>query len=279
MFKDDFSDPDSGWDVASNQYGSTGYDNGIFVIKIDKPSRWKWANPNQTSYDEASVEVDVALAGGPTGSEFGIICRDQGDNANMMMAIISADGYYGIYAWKDSEDQLLTGGGKLKKSSAIRLGKAINHIQFACAGSQYSLIVNDEPVDSISNELFTSGAVGLIAGSPSDASGTVVHFSNFVVTGPGKATELYQDDFSDPGSGWDTYLNDNGSTDYKNGKYEITVVVESHLLWGKPGQSFDDAAVAVDAAPIAGPQENEMGVICRYADSKNFMYASIGSDG
>ena len=90
---------------------------------------------------------------------------------------------------------------------------------------------------------------------------------------------LFKDDFNDPSSGWDTYLNDNGSVDYKNGKYEITVAVASYLLWGNPGQSFDDAAVAVDAAPTAGPQENEMGVICRYADAKNFMYASIGSNG
>ena len=35
----------------------------------------------------------------------------------------------------------------------------------------------------------------------------------------------------------------------------------------------------VTAGLARGPQENELGVICRYQDKKNFMYASIGTDG
>jgi hypothetical protein len=37
--------------------------------------------------------------------------------------------------------------------------------------------------------------------------------------------------------------------------------------------------VDVVAGAAAGPQENEMGVMCRYQDIDNFVYGSVGSDG
>jgi hypothetical protein len=35
----------------------------------------------------------------------------------------------------------------------------------------------------------------------------------------------------------------------------------------------------VDARKIAGPDENDFGVICRYKDEQNFYFFTVGSDG
>ncbi|MDO9028186.1 MAG: hypothetical protein Q7U68_04925, partial [Candidatus Roizmanbacteria bacterium] len=90
----------------------------------------------------------------------------------------------------------------------------------------------------------------------------------------------FQDDFSNPGSGWDTYQDSDGSADYSNGSFRIKVTSASYLLWTNPNQSLqNDISIHVEATKAGGPDDNEFGVICRYQDSDNFYYLFITSDG
>ena len=90
----------------------------------------------------------------------------------------------------------------------------------------------------------------------------------------------FQDDFSNPGSGWYTYQDSNGSADYSNGSFRIKVTNTSYLLWANPNQSLqNDISIYVDATKAGGPDDNKFGVICRYQDSDNFYYLFITSDG
>ena len=117
---------------------------------------------------------------------------------------------------------------------------------------------------------------------PTQSSGTVAAPTTSAqpTTSSGGAAALFQDDFSDPNSGWDSGSSLNGSTDYGSGDYVIRVETKQYSLWANPSRSFDgDVSVEVDAVPVTGPDANEMGVICRYQDVDNFMYASIGDDG
>lgn len=102
------------------------------------------------------------------------------------------------------------------------------------------------------------------------------------IAGPGFPPDLvqFQDDFSNPGSGWDTNQDSNGSTDYSNGSFRIKVTNTSYLLWANPNQSLqNDISINVDATKAGGPDDNKFGVICRYQDSNNFYYLFITSDG
>lgn len=102
------------------------------------------------------------------------------------------------------------------------------------------------------------------------------------IAGPGFPPDLvqFQDDFSNPGSGWDTNQDSNGSTDYSNGSFRIKVTNTSYLLWANPNQSLqNDISINVDATKAGGPDDNKFGVICRYQDSDNFYYLFITSDG
>lgn len=90
---------------------------------------------------------------------------------------------------------------------------------------------------------------------------------------------LFQDDFSDPGSGWDSVRTDDGVTDYENDAYRIFVNTDNMDVWANPGLSFTDVRIEVDATKAGGPDDNDFGVICRYEDVDNFYFFIISSDG
>jgi hypothetical protein len=90
---------------------------------------------------------------------------------------------------------------------------------------------------------------------------------------------LYEDDFSDPGSGWDQIFDEYGTNDYKDGSYQILVSKDNYFLWSLAGKSFDDVRIEVDITRIEGPEDSEMGIICRHTDDENFYFAVISPDG
>lgn len=91
---------------------------------------------------------------------------------------------------------------------------------------------------------------------------------------------LYQDDFSDPGSGWDRITVENGITNYADGAYQIEVNEPYVDLWANPGLKFEDLHIQVDAIKAGGPDDNVFGVICR-SDTRgdNYYFFVVSSDG
>ena len=91
--------------------------------------------------------------------------------------------------------------------------------------------------------------------------------------------KLFQDDFSNPESGWASW-NDNGSIiDYHLGSYRIYVDKPNTVYWSTPEKIFRDVTIEVEAAKVGGPDDNVFGVICRYQDADNFYLLTISSDG
>ena len=106
----------------------------------------------------------------------GLMCRAV-DGENYYQFEISSYGYFGINKIIDNEwHELLS----WTKSDAIEDGKSRNHIKAVCSGNHLSLILNDVVLGSAIDKEFSSGSVGLTAGSfeytPAD-----VLFENFVV--------------------------------------------------------------------------------------------------
>ncbi len=59
----------------------------------------------------------------------------------------------------------------------------------------------------------------------------------------------------------------NGSSGYRGGRYFIRVDSPRYQPWSRAGQDFSaDVIVNATAGSVAGSQENEMGVICRYVE-------------
>ncbi len=180
LFQDDFSDTSSGWDRVSVEDGVTDYADGAYRIFVNTSDSDVWANPG-LKFDDVYVEVDATKIGGADDNDYGVICRYQ-DGDNFYFFVISSDGYYGVGKVLQGEQQLI-GVESMPPSEVIKKGNVTNRLRAGCVGSKLSLAINDEPLAEYDDTDFTSGDVGLVAGSFSDA-GVDIHFDNFVVLKP-----------------------------------------------------------------------------------------------
>ena len=91
---------------------------------------------------------------------------------------------------------------------------------------------------------------------------------------------LFQDDFSDPGSGWDRISQQpSGALAYEDGSYRIFVSESYRMLWASPGLNFVDVRIEVDATSLTALQDDNFGVISPAKDKDNFYFLVISSDG
>jgi hypothetical protein len=91
---------------------------------------------------------------------------------------------------------------------------------------------------------------------------------------------LFQDEFSDPSSGWKRRPQDpDGSLGYSEGVYRIQVNGADKILWAGPGLTFADLRMEVEAAQVAGAEDSDFGLVCRAVDPANFYFFAISSDG
>jgi serine/threonine protein kinase len=180
IFQDDFSDPNSGWDLVQETDRITDYHNGVYRIFVNKPSYDVWANPGLNILDMV-IEVEATKVGGPDDNDFGVICRYQDIN-NFYIFTISSDGYYAI-AKKMNGDRVLIDMEKMEYSDIIYQGNATNEIRVDCVGDNLVLTVNGQTLKVATDPDFTSGDVGLIAGTY-DIPGTDIYFDNFLIKHP-----------------------------------------------------------------------------------------------
>ena len=90
----------------------------------------------------------------------------------------------------------------------------------------------------------------------------------------------FQDDFSNDATGWPRIRTDEGITDYEDGVYRILVNLDNQDYLGTPGlSSLSDVRVEVDATKVAGSDDNDFGIMCRYQDNNNFYQFFVSSDG
>lgn len=89
---------------------------------------------------------------------------------------------------------------------------------------------------------------------------------------------LFQDDFSRQTTGWDRMLVSEGIMDYDAGGYRILVNALQTNFWATPRRSFSNVRIEVDTGKLAGPDENRIGVICRFHQN-NYYFFIISSDG
>jgi hypothetical protein len=183
LFQDDFDNPRSGWGAEQRERFERGYERGEYFIQLYEPNWFAWAHPGK-QFDDVSVEVDVYLNSGSHDSHFGVFCRHV-DLDNFYYFAISADGYYAIFRRVDGGVlEVLTGDGSgMTYSPAIRTDRQTNRVLAVCQADELALHVNGELLEMVIDDTYTSGDVGIGAGT--GAQGDVrVQFDNFLVTKP-----------------------------------------------------------------------------------------------
>ena len=95
---------------------------------------------------------------------------------------------------------------------------------------------------------------------------------------PPSGTILFQDAFDVNTTGWDRFANDGGIMDYFESGYRILVLIPGLNFWSTPGKNYRDVRIEADVLKLAGPDENRMGLMCRYQDG-NYYFFIISNDG
>lgn len=89
---------------------------------------------------------------------------------------------------------------------------------------------------------------------------------------------LFQDDFAQQTAGWDRMLVNEGVMDYDSGGYRILVNALQTNFWSTPTKNFADTRIEVDTGKLAGPDENRIGLLCRF-NGIDYYFFIITSDG
>lgn len=99
-------------------------------------------------------------------------------------------------------------------------------------------------------------------------------------TASGLGAILFQDDFSDPKSGWFDTKIDCCQFHYKDGGYTVQTDQSNLTVFGLlPNHKFDDVSIEVDVTPV-GPATAVFGVVCRASSSYDAGYfIGIRADG
>ncbi len=184
LFKDDFSDTNSGWDRNSWDTGLTDYGDGVYQMQVNESTYDIWANPGKYFEGDVRVEADATKVGGDDDNDYGLICRYAGspDSPNYYFFIISSDGYSVIGKASAASTEYLSSE-KMIPTDAIKQGATTNHLRADCIGNTLTFYVNGQQVATTTDSSFTGGDIGFMAGT-FDVPSTEIAFDNLVVSKP-----------------------------------------------------------------------------------------------
>ncbi len=94
---------------------------------------------------------------------------------------------------------------------------------------------------------------------------------------PGSALP-WKEDFSSPGA-WLLESDAAAEVTVADGVLRIAVHTPNQLAWATAGKDLRDFRLTVEATQVAGPADNEYGVLIRMQDRRNFYCFAISGDG
>jgi hypothetical protein len=177
-FADDFAGTANGWKTAGDEAITISQQDGALHFTIDDLDTIAWSTPQDKRFGDFVLDVDATQVDGPNDNTYGVIFRYQ-DDRNFYRLDISGDGYYAVLkrkdgAWSKVQDYV--------ESAAVTQGNATNHLQVIAQGNQFTFNVNGETVKTFSASDFSSGNIGLTAGSLFENAGVHIAFDNLTVS-------------------------------------------------------------------------------------------------
>jgi len=183
LYQDEFEADTGNWSLESDLEASANYTNGQLQLHITAPNLVTWVELQERQFDDFVLEVDASQIGGSSDNSYGVIFRVQDPSAYYIFEI-SGDAYYafkrldkvegGRWVWL-TEDWL--------ESAAIRPGIATNRIKIIASGSSFVFYVNGQQVAQAEDSTYSSGAIGLDAGSFHQAD-VQIAFDNLIIRKP-----------------------------------------------------------------------------------------------
>ena len=176
LYRENFSDSNSGWCVDSDSTSALDYSGGEYVFEVNDPEWFVWCNPDE-NFDDIHLEVTAKNTGDTGDTVFGLMCHFQNDSQDFYYGGFTANGDYTIRLYQDGEDVILAEG----TTDDIDANADSYLVGLDCANGNIALYLDGQEIDSASDDTYSSGDIGLFAWTGEDTPAEI-HYDDLVVT-------------------------------------------------------------------------------------------------
>jgi hypothetical protein len=254
LYADDFTDPSSGWPEENYDNYYIGYhEPDYYHIQVQSPNdKTLVPVPGKSIFDDATIEVKLFtdLDNTSEGGDYlyGLVFRRSGDQYYVFAISPPTKKWYVLKSTSNSLEFLKEGtddsiqGMSLKTQDTLRVD---------AKGSSFFLHINNHLIEQFSDPDYPSGEVGLYV-QTIDRTRIHAHFNSIVISNvqplQPQTQVLYQDDLTNPASGWPEENYDNYYIGYHEPEYYHVQVQSTNdkTLVPVPGKpEFGDATIEV----------------------------------
>ena len=190
IFEDDFSDPNSGWNVFSESNGSGNYVNEAYEFKFyEARDSWTWQNKADLSVPNSHIKYNLRNPQQSPFFTFGISCKfyELESGGGEIRIAVRTNGYYQIFRRVGNEwNNLLETNENSDEngwpySKDIEVGATEYRFGAVCSNEEISLYINDTLIAQTFDESSVQGHVKLIGGYFGHEEETELYIDNFIV--------------------------------------------------------------------------------------------------
>ena len=315
VFSDEFRQDDGGWRTATDENAQISYLKRALHIQVNAEKQLGWSFNQQLEelalsdfLAEAEVEFIDSDTNRAADGEAGLLFRYVDEQSYYLFAL----GKQGTYAlWKRTE-------GKWTKlvdwteSKAIDITAGtdtgiVNRLGVLAQGSQFTLLINDQVVETVADEDFAYGSIGLAVGSFAEA-GVEAAFDNVdvwsieeaaiasaetatpqapaAVATPAPDTlervqllaagdPSFSDRFSRNDGQWTVNSDDKVEISYNRSTLRIHVLPKAEMQWSTGAVTVTNFLLELDAQVVSAPNDADYGIAFRQVDEGNFYYFAV----
>jgi len=146
------------WDTAAQEGSGCAFANGVYHSTILQPGFFSPCFAQNPSFSNFSYQVQMKIVKGDQG---GICFRANTNNGAYYAFYINSNGTYDLETYNNG---ISTGILRKGSSSAIKTGlNQTNLIAVVANGNQIDLYVNMQLIDSVTDSMYSSGQIGVVA--------------------------------------------------------------------------------------------------------------------
>jgi|GEM_PF-3776540 len=177
IFKDDFSNTNSGWWVGSGDWGGVAYSDGELVMYRKEGGNWTYTtNENMDQQTDSTVEVDTRKIPEGMGENYcGILFRFQ-DTDNYYGFFVNSQGEYDVGKSVNGQFSRLK---DWTQSDYIKTGTATNKLKVTCRGNKIEVYANGHKLTTIEDNSLSTGDIALEVLTFESTPTTEYRFDNF----------------------------------------------------------------------------------------------------
>jgi len=286
LYTDDFTDPSSGWPQEKYDNYFIGYhEPDYYHVQVQSPNdKTLVPVPGKPVFEDATIEVKVFtdLDNTAEGGDYlyGVVFRRSGDQYYVFAISPPTQKWYVFKSSLNALEVLREGSDDSIQGTSL---ETQDTLRVDAKGSSFFFHINDRLVDQFSDTSYTSGEVGFYV-QTFDRTRIHAHFNSVTIRDvqplQPQTQVLFEDDFTDPSSGWPQEKYDNYFIGYHEPDYYHVQVQSPNdkTLVPVPGKPvFEDATIEVkvftDLNNTAEGGDYLYGVVFRRSGDQYYVFA------